>query len=90
MRRSFSTASFIEYQTKKTSRKISPTMGTLSGLVMMSRKFGSRPPSPKNSVKTASAPYPNAFEAIFSRFQTSSTSERDHQEEVRPVDWRRR
>ena len=28
-------------------------MGTLSGLVMMSRKFGSSPPSTKNSAKTA-------------------------------------
>ena len=73
MRRSFSTASFIEYQTKKTSRKIRPTMGTLSGLVMMSLKFGSRPPSPKNSPKTTSAPMPNRFDVIFSRFQTSST-----------------
>ena len=33
MRRSFSTASRIENQVKKTSRKISPTIGTLSGLV---------------------------------------------------------
>ena len=56
MRRSFNTACRIEYHTKNTSRKIRPTMGTLSGFVMMSLKFGSRPPSTKNSVNTPSAP----------------------------------
>src|SRR6476646_9545729 len=40
IRRSFNTPSRIEYQTKKTSRKINPTIGTLSGLVTTSRKFG--------------------------------------------------
>src|ERR1035437_223049 len=40
IRRSFRTPSRIEYQMKNTSRKIRPTIGTLSGLVTMSRKFG--------------------------------------------------
>src|SRR5439155_24443872 len=56
MRRSFNTPSRSEYHTKKTRRKIRPTIGTLSGLVTMSLKFGSNDPNPKNTVRNPSTP----------------------------------
>ena len=42
MRRSFSYAWFIANQKKKPTRKIIPTIGTLSGSVATAAKFGSR------------------------------------------------
>src|SRR6476469_9896043 len=74
IRRSFRTASRIAYQTKNTSRKMRPTIGTLSGLVTMSRKFGSKLPIRKNAARKPSTPYPTAFDAIFSRFQRTKNS----------------
>ena len=41
---------------KNTSRKIRPTIGTLSGLVTISRKFGSKVPKTKNTARTPSTP----------------------------------
>src|SRR6266508_3060727 len=56
IRLSFSTASRIEYHVKNTSRKIRPTIGTLSGLVTISRKFGSKDPNRKNTPRIPSSP----------------------------------
>src|SRR3989442_11297496 len=56
MRRSFSTPSRTEYHTKKRSRKIKPTIGTLSGLVTINRKFGSNDPKKKKMVRNPSTP----------------------------------
>ena len=51
-RRSLTTASRIAYQVRKSSEKTRPMMGTLSGLPMISRKFGSKAPKTKNTVSS--------------------------------------
>ena len=74
VRWSFLTASRIEYHVKKMTRKINATIGTLSGLAMISAKFSSKSPHPKNTASTPIRPYPTAFLAKSSRFQIMATS----------------
>src|SRR5437899_1106508 len=56
IRRSFNTASRIEYHTKNRSRKMRPTIGTLSGLVTIRRKLGSNEPTPKKMARNPRMP----------------------------------
>src|SRR5579872_640911 len=74
MRRSLMTASRKEYHTKKTSRKMRPTIGTLSGFVTMRRKFGSNEPRKKNSPRNANNAYPKFLCDTCSRFQMTTPS----------------
>ena len=84
MRWSFSTASRIEYQVKNTSRKIRPTIGTLSGLVMMSWKFGSRPPRKKNSVRKTEQPVADRLRGEDLALPDHEDERQHHQEEIQP------
>ena len=49
MRSSFSTARYVASQVKNASRNTSATIGTLSGLATIAKKFGSVIDSPRNS-----------------------------------------
>ena len=73
---------------KNTSRKISPTIGTLSGLVTISRKFGSNMPKTKNTAR-------NAEQAVADRVrrdllalpdQHDERGDREHEEQPRVGD----
>ena len=56
IRSSLRTASRIEYQVKKITRKMSATIGTLSGFAMISTKFSSKSPKAKKTASTAINP----------------------------------
>ncbi len=56
IRWSFRTASRIAYQVRKISRKINPTIGTLSGLPMIRRKLSSNDPKTKKRLRNPSRP----------------------------------
>ena len=49
MRRSFSTARYVASQVKNANRNTSATIGTLSGLATIAKKFGSGSDSARNS-----------------------------------------
>ena len=51
IRRSLRTPSRIAYHVKKTTRKMSATIGTLSGLTTIRRKFSSNRPNAKNTAR---------------------------------------
>ena len=61
-----------------------PTIGTLSGLVTMRRKFGSNVPKMKNTPRSPRPPYPTRFDATFSRCHSTTNERRDHEQEKQP------